>query len=180
LSPSRDRIEYAFSSLGIIDLLAFLPASIALIAGSRRRLVLLGMLPFLKLVRYSPAMRSLLSALHAERRTLLGCLVILAGAVLLFASLLYAIEHDVQPDKFGTIPHAMWWAIVTLGTVGYGDVVPVTPLGKLVSVFTNRRRIDDDRAAGGDHLDCVCRRGAAARFRGHLGHAGAGAAVLAS
>jgi voltage-gated potassium channel len=136
LSPSRDRIEYAFSSLGIIDLLAFLPASIALIAGSRSTLVLLGMLPFLKLVRYSPAMRSLLSALHAERRTLIGCIVILTGAVLLFASLLYAIEHDVQPDKFGTIPHAMWWAIVTLGTVGYGDVVPVTPLGKLVSVFT--------------------------------------------
>ena len=93
------------------------------------------MLPFLKLVRYSPAMRSLLAALHAERRTLFGCLVILTGAVLLFASLLYAIEHDVQPDKFGTIPQAMWWAIVTLGTVGYGDVVPVTPLGKMVSVF---------------------------------------------
>ena len=136
LSPSRGRIEYALSSLGIVDLLAFLPASIALIAGSRSTLVLLGMLPFLKLARYSPAIRSLLSALHAERRTLIGCLVILAGAVLLFASLLYAIEHDVQPDKFGTIPQAMWWAIVTLGTVGYGDVVPVTPLGKLVSVFT--------------------------------------------
>jgi len=134
-SPARDRIEYALSSLGIIDLLAFLPATIALIAGSRSTLVLLGVLPFFKLVRYSPAMRSLLAALHAERRTLIGCLVILAGAVLLFASLLYAIEHDVQPDKFGTIPQAMWWAIVTLGTVGYGDVVPVTPLGKLVSVF---------------------------------------------
>jgi voltage-gated potassium channel len=136
LSPSRDRLEYVFSSLGIIDLLAFLPASMALIAGSRSTLVLFGVLPFFKLVRYSPAMRSLLSALHAERRTLIGCIVILTGAVLLFASLLYAIEHDVQPDKFGTIPHAMWWAIVTLGTVGYGDVVPVTPLGKLVSVFT--------------------------------------------
>jgi voltage-gated potassium channel len=135
LSPTQDRIEYALSSLGVIDLLAFLPASIALIAGSRSTLVPLGVLPFFKLVRYSPAMRSLLSALHAERRTLVGCLVILMGAVLLFASLLYAIEHDVQPDKFGTIPQAMWWAIVTLGTVGYGDVVPITPLGKLVSVF---------------------------------------------
>lgn len=136
MSPLRDRLEYAFSSLGIIDLLAFLPASIVLVAGSRHMLSLLGMLPFFKLVRYSPAMRSLLAALHAERRTLVGCLVILAGAVLVFATLLYAIEHDVQPDKFGTIPQAMWWAIVTLGTVGYGDVVPVTPLGKLVSVFT--------------------------------------------
>jgi len=135
LSASRDRIEYALSSLGIIDLMAFLPALIALLARDRASLTLLGMLPFFKLVRYSPAMRSLLSALHAERRTLLGCLVILMGAVLLFASLLYAIEHKVQPDKFGTIPQAMWWAIVTLGTVGYGDVVPLTPLGKLVSVF---------------------------------------------
>ena len=134
-SPTRDRIEYALSSLGIIDLLAFLPAAIALVAGQRSTLVLLGVLPFFKLVRYSPAMRSLLAALHAERRTLFGCLVILAGAVLVFASLLYAIERDVQPDKLGTIPQAMWWAIVTLGTVGYGDVVPVTPLGKVVSVF---------------------------------------------
>ena len=135
LSPAQDRLEYMFSSLGIIDLLAFLPASVALFAADHAMLAVLGVLPFFKLVRYSPAMRSLLAALHAERRTLVGCLVILMGAVLVFASLLYAIEHDVQPDKFGTIPEAMWWAIVTLGTVGYGDVVPVTPLGKLVSVF---------------------------------------------
>ncbi|MGH6710767.1 MAG: cyclic nucleotide-gated ion channel [Bradyrhizobium sp.] len=133
--PTRARLEYACSSLGIVDLLAFLPSAIALIAGDRHALVLFGMLPFLKLVRYSPALRSLLAALHAERRTLFGCVVILTGTVLLFASLLYAIEHKVQPDKFGTIPQAMWWAIVTLGTVGYGDVVPITPLGKTVAVF---------------------------------------------
>src|SRR5258705_3577090 len=136
MTPMRARLEYALSSLGIIDLLAFLPSAIALVMRDRHALVLFGMLPFLKLVRYSPALRSLLAALHAERRTLFGCVVILTGAVLLFASLLFAIEHKVQPDKFGTIPQAMWWAIVTLGTVGYGDVVPVTPLGKLVSVFT--------------------------------------------
>jgi voltage-gated potassium channel len=136
MSPARARLEYMLSSLGIIDLLSFLPSGIALISGERTTLVLSGMLPFLKLVRYSPALRSLLAALHAERRTLFGCVVILIGAVLLFASLLYAIEHKIQPDKFGTLPQAMWWAIVTLGTVGYGDVVPVTPLGKIVTVFT--------------------------------------------
>ena len=135
-SPRRDRLDYAFSSLGLIDLFAFLPAAIALAAGQSTTRSMLVVLPFLKLVRYSPAMRSLLAAVHAERRTLIGCLVILTAAVLLFASLLYAIERDVQPDKFGTIPQAMWWAIVTLGTVGYGDVVPVTALGKVVSVFT--------------------------------------------
>jgi len=131
-----DRLGYVFSSLGLIDLAAYLPPLIALFVGSRQTLTVLGMLPFFKLVRYSPAMRSLLAAIQAERRTLIGCIVILVGAVLFFASLLYAIEREVQPHQFGTIPQAMWWAIVTLGTVGYGDVVPVTPLGKFVSVFT--------------------------------------------
>lgn len=135
VTAMRARLDYARSSLGFIDLMAFLPSAVALAIGDRHALVLFGMLPFLKLVRYSAALRSLLEVMQAERRALFGCVVILAGAVLLFASLLYAIEHNVQPDKFGTIPQAMWWAIVTLGTVGYGDVVPVTPLGKIVSVF---------------------------------------------
>ncbi|MGY4623463.1 cyclic nucleotide-gated ion channel [Bradyrhizobium sp. USDA 4486] len=134
-SALSDRLSYAFSALGIIDLLAFLPAAIVLATGRHATLAGLGVLPFFKLIRYSPAMRSLLAAVHAERRALIGCVVILFGVVLTFASLLYAVERDVQPDKLGTIPQAMWWAIVTLGTVGYGDVVPVTPLGKFISVF---------------------------------------------
>jgi voltage-gated potassium channel len=134
-SALSDRLGYAFSALGIIDLMAFLPAAVVLVTGRHATLAALGVLPFFKLIRYSPAMRSLLAAVHAERRALIGCIVILIGAVLTFASLLYAIERDVQPDKLGTIPQAMWWAIVTLGTVGYGDVVPVTALGKFVSVF---------------------------------------------
>ena len=134
-SALSDRLSYAFSALGIIDLMAFLPAAIVLATGRHATLAGLGVLPFFKLIRYSPAMRSLLAAIHAERRALIGCIVILIGVVLTFASLLYAIERDVQPSKLGTIPDAMWWAIVTLGTVGYGDVVPVTALGKLVSTF---------------------------------------------
>ena len=133
LTPVRARFGYVFSSLGIIDLLSFLPSALALMMGDRVTLVLTGMLPFLKLVRYSPALRSLLWAIYAERRALFGCVVILTGVVLLFACLLFAIEHDVQPEKFGNIPQAMWWAIVTLGTVGYGDVVPVTIPGKMIT-----------------------------------------------
>ena len=135
MSPWRARLDYATSSLGIIDLLSVLPSGVALLGNERPMLVLVGMLPFFKLARYSTAMRSLLAAVHAERRTLFGCLVILVGAVLTFATVMYAVEHDVQPDKFGTIPLAMWWAIVTLGTVGYGDVVPVTAMGKTVASF---------------------------------------------
>lgn len=135
ITPWRARFDYATSSLGIVDLCAVLPLWIAFALGDPVLMVVCGMLPLLKLIRYSTAMRSLLAAVYAERRTLVGCLAILLGAVLIFATLLYAVEHDVQPDKFGTIPLSMWWAIVTLGTVGYGDVIPVTALGKSVATF---------------------------------------------
>src|SRR4029077_4910668 len=94
------------------------------------------MVRFLKVARYSPAMRSLLDALYSERRALFGCFVILLGATLVTASVMHVIEGHAQPDKFGTIPDAMWWAIVTLGTIGYGDVVPVTVLGRIVASVT--------------------------------------------
>jgi voltage-gated potassium channel len=91
---------------------------------------------FLKLARYSPAIRSLLDALYSERRALFGCVIILLGTALIAASLMHLAERGVQPDKLGTIPDAMWWAIVTLGTIGYGDVVPITPLGKIIASVT--------------------------------------------
>src|SRR5499427_8836542 len=81
-------------------------------------------------------MRSLLDALYSERRALFGCFVILLGATLLAASVMHVVEGHAQPDKFGTIPEAMWWAIVTLGTIGYGDVIPVTVLGRVVASIT--------------------------------------------
>jgi voltage-gated potassium channel len=101
-----------------------------------RVLLVFRMARFLKLARYSPAMRSLLDALYNERRALFGCFVILLGATLVAASIMHVIERHAQPDKFGTIPDAMWWAIVTLGTIGYGDVVPVTALGRVVAAVT--------------------------------------------
>jgi voltage-gated potassium channel len=71
-----------------------------------------------------------------ERRALLGCLMILACATLVAATAMYIAEGSAQPDKLGTIPEAAWWAIVTLGTIGYGDVIPVTPAGRLVASIT--------------------------------------------
>jgi voltage-gated potassium channel len=94
------------------------------------------MVRFLKLARYSPAMRSLLDALYIERRALFGCFVILIGATLFAAGIMHLAERHAQPDKFGTIPDAMWWAIVTLGTIGYGDVVPITLFGRMVASIT--------------------------------------------
>jgi voltage-gated potassium channel len=136
-SERKARWKFITSPFGVIDLLAVLPFWLALVLPVDLRVLLVfRMARFLKLARYSPAMRSLLDALYNERRALFGCFVILLGATLLAASIMHVIERHVQPDKFGTIPDAMWWAIVTLGTIGYGDVVPVTALGRVVAAVT--------------------------------------------
>ena len=137
LRPLRARWRYIVSTNGLIDLVSVLPFWLAFAAPSELRIVLLfRMVRFLKLARYSPALRSLLEALYSERRALFGCVVILAGATLITAAFIHLAEREVQPEKFGTIPDAMWWSIVTLGTIGYGDVVPVTPLGKVIAAIT--------------------------------------------
>src|SRR5215469_13869194 len=135
--PGGARLRYALSAAGLIDLLSVLPFWLAFLAPSELRIVLVfRVFRFLKLTRYSPGMRSLLDVIRAERRALFGCLVIFAGATLIAAALMHVAERGAQPHKFGTIPDAMWWAIVTLGTVGYGDVVPITPLGRMIAAVT--------------------------------------------
>jgi len=131
------RLKYVLSGFGIIDLLAVLPFWLAfLLPAELQVIVVLRMIRFLKITRYSPAMRSLLEVLYSERRALFGCIVIMLGATLISAAMMHLVEGRVQPDKLGTIPDAMWWAIVTLGTIGYGDVVPMTPLGKVIAAIT--------------------------------------------
>ena len=131
------RFGFALSFPGLIDLAAILPFWLSVfVASDFRVLLVLRLVRFFKLTRYSPAMRSLLDALYAERRALAGCFVILLGTALIAAALMHLAERAAQPERFGTIPDALWWAIVTLGTVGYGDVVPVTVLGRFLAGFT--------------------------------------------
>ena len=137
LAARRARMKYALSTAGIIDLIAVLPFWFAMfLPGDLRFVLVFRMVRFFKIARYSPAMRSLLDVLYTERRALFGCLVIAIGSSVVAASLMHLAEGKVQPDKLGTIPDALWWAIVTIGTIGYGDVVPVTALGKLIATGT--------------------------------------------
>jgi voltage-gated potassium channel len=137
LSPLAARLKYALSPAGLIDLVAVLPFWFApLLPDDLRVLQVFRMVRFFKITRYSPAMRSLIDVLYRERRALFGCLVMTLGIALVAAALMHLAEGRVQPDKLGTIPEALWWAIVTLGTIGYGDVVPVTALGKLIATAT--------------------------------------------
>jgi voltage-gated potassium channel len=137
MSPLRACWAYMISPQGIVDFLAVMPLWVAMLGfDDLRVLIILRILRVLKFARYSSGMRSLLEVLAAERRALLACLVILGCATLVAATAMHLVEGHVQPDKFGTIPDAMWWAIVTLSTIGYGDVVPATGGGRLIASAT--------------------------------------------
>ena len=132
--PFWSRYRYAVQPDAVIDLIGALPLLFVLFLPNQAVtiVVILRLLRFLKLARYSPALRSLISAVVAERNALMGSTMIIAGVILLAATLMYLIEHDDQPEKFRSILHGIYWAITTVTTVGYGDVVPVTNLGKMV------------------------------------------------
>ena len=136
--PARTaRVKYILSAPGIVDLCAVLPFWFAFLLPPDLRVVLvLRMIRFLKITRYSPAMRSLLDVLYSERRALFGCFVILLGSTLIAAAAMHIVEGRAQPGKLGTLLDALWWAITTLSTVGYGDVVPITAPGRLIASVT--------------------------------------------
>jgi voltage-gated potassium channel len=130
--PWKARLKLAATPALIIDLLAILPFYVQAVFGMDLRILrVLRLLRFLKLSRYSPALHTLMRVLSNERRSLLGAGLLLATALLFASSGIYLIESHAQPDKFGSIPASAWWAIATLTTVGYGDIVPITPLGRI-------------------------------------------------
>ena len=129
--PWRERLRYAAQPAQVVDLLAFVPTLVGLLVGADLWAAM--MLRFLKIGRHNPALHSLGRVIAAERGALFGALVIMTGLVMLAATILYFIERHAQPVAFGNIPAAAWWSVITLATVGYGDVVPVTPLGKLAA-----------------------------------------------
>ena len=126
------RLKYALSPMAIIDLIAILPFYLTFfITIDLRFLRVLRLMRIFKLTRYSTAMSMLLDVMREESRAFFAGFFILGVLLVLAASGAYLVEQHAQPDKFGSIPHAMWWAIATLTTVGYGDVTPITPLGRV-------------------------------------------------
>ena len=133
-SPTAAYKQWALSPVGIIDLLSFLPMAAALGMGADMRIVdLIGILWLIKLVRYSHGMTILARVIPSVGEWLLN--VMFAFLVVLFAAatLAYMFESEAQPDTFGSIPAALWWAVVTLTTTGYGDATPLTPAGRMLA-----------------------------------------------
>jgi voltage-gated potassium channel len=127
-------LKYAISFFGVIDLLAILPSYLSFGTVDLRAVRifrLLRLLRLAKLHRYGSAWDRLRTAFLSIREELIVYCALTITLLYLSAVGIYYCEHDAQPDAFRSIPHAMWWAVATLTTVGYGDVYPVTIAGKL-------------------------------------------------
>ncbi|HKY00476.1 MAG TPA: ion transporter [Steroidobacteraceae bacterium] len=132
-SPVSGRIRYMLSPLPLVDLLAILPFYLAfLVPVDLRFMRIFRLFLIFKLTRYHASMSLLTRVVRNEARPIAAALFVLVTLLMVAASFAFIAEHEAQPEKFASIPDAMWWAIVTMTTVGYGDMVPVTPFGKLV------------------------------------------------
>ena len=135
-SEWRQRWKYITSGAAIIDLLAILPAYLNFFVQiDLRFLRTLRLLRLLKLTRYFVSLQILLSVIEREKGSFQAVIFILSIMIVMAAAGIYVVESRAQPDVFSSIPASMWWAVVTLTTVGYGDVTPITPAGRFLGAL---------------------------------------------
>lgn len=133
------RLRYAVTPMALVDLIAVLPLFLGELIGNTqlvRLLRLFRLLRFARLGAFSRAAGILLATIRSRIPELVLSLLVALVVLVLSATLMYAIEGEGQPEAFGSIPRAMWWAIATLTTVGYGDVYPLTALGRVLAGMT--------------------------------------------
>jgi voltage-gated potassium channel len=133
-SDKFGRLRYAGSSLAVIDLLSFLPFYLTFVADFRflRIFRLMALFRVFKIARYLHALNVFKRVVKDRREQLVLSLIFLLFILVIISFVMYYAENAAQPHKFSSIPATMWWGVETLTTVGYGDMVPVTPLGKLL------------------------------------------------
>lgn len=130
----RGRIRHSLRAMSIIDLAAVLPFYLPFFGAdlrSLRVLRLLRILRIMKVVRYTASLRLIKHVIQGKKEELILTSSLMGFLIIISSSLLYYCENSVQPESFSSIPATMWWSISTLTTVGYGDIYPVTVLGKL-------------------------------------------------
>jgi voltage-gated potassium channel len=135
--PWKGRRGYIFSAFGLIDFFATMPFYLHVFFPTLdlRILRVLRLLRILKLSKYNTALQDLFAAVHSERRAFGSAAFLLLIATVVSASLMHFAEGHEQPQHFGSIPHSIYWAIVTI-TAGYGNVEPVTKAGEIIALLT--------------------------------------------
>lgn len=137
-APVKGRIKFILTPLALIDLLAILPFYLPLLISDLRfvrSLRLFRLLRILKLGRYNESLKTLGYVIKSKKEDLIVIFSTVLILLFLASSMIYFVEHDAQPEAFPSIPESMWWGVITLTTVGYGDVYPVTLLGKLMAAM---------------------------------------------
>lgn len=139
LPPLRARGRYVFSTMAVIDLVSILPFWLPMFVPMSmlglRALRLVRLLRILKLNRYFDALKTIGGVIADKKRELVGSLFFVILLMLVSSLLMYSTEHDAQPEVFRNAFSGLWWAVATLTTVGYGDIYPVTVLGRLLGAF---------------------------------------------
>ena len=137
-TAASKRLRYAFSLMGLIDLLVLIPFFIRLFVPiiDLRWMRILRLFWLFKFSHFSPALDLFSKALYEERKGLMSTIYLLLIVLSLSSSTIYFAENKAQPEIFHSIPEALWWSVMTLTTVGYGDAVPITLLGRVIGMFT--------------------------------------------
>ena len=134
--PMWGRLRFAMRPMMVIDLLAVLPAFLPMVGIDLRflrSLRLMRIFRLLKIGRYSKSLQAMASVFRAKREELVITVSVIGLLLLIASCLIYYAEQEAQPQAFSSIPAAMWWAVATVTTVGYGDIYPVTPFGKFIA-----------------------------------------------
>jgi len=132
----RSRISYLLSPMALVDLLAIAPFYLSLfIPIDLRYLRLFRLLRLLKLTHYFDGLHVFIAVLRREAGAIAGALLTMLILIILSACLMFTVENAAQPGHFSSIAQAIWWAVVTLTTVGYGDITPITFAGKLLAII---------------------------------------------
>lgn len=139
-TPAKARLRYVFSVMGIIDLLAFLPGLLAVVipmsSSALNAARVIRLLRLFKLSRYMRGLHSIARVFEKRRQEIIASFAVLALLTVTASVLMYEAEHDVQPDKFDSVLTGVYWAMTTITTTGYGDLVPLTPFGRFVGFCT--------------------------------------------